>query len=661
MVRTLGRWVGSLTALTCGAVLVWSAGAQAIYLDPDQNITLRARIYSQMGIRAENSDDADAPVARRDTVPTAKVGQIIQHRNFYNPELDAKLTPYVSWMKGSAFDWLAPDDLRFRVAAWGFYDGIYDYGTSQFGRVARDINSNFGNYSRGVCSQGPDAGKVCSSNAECASPGKCKPAGAWFMEGPTLNIPADGFVDSVDQLLPGAELKNPREIYAQQRRINELYVGYTKGPLFLRLGKQAISWGESDTIALLDQTNPFDVTLGAPGLFQDIDEARLPLWTARASLNLFDTLGPLSSGFVEAYWVPGDLDVNTGILPILTASPYSPRGRNPQFSSGFPDETFQFILFDHIPKKNFESSRYGFRFQTVLNRAYTLQAWIYTHYPQAPVPRHASPVVVRPGTQGARTIQPLCGPFSQQGCSPIFLVETVHDLTTVYGLAATFFLEPLDGIVRINGQYFENEPGFIPQLNLNIRCLRQSDANDPNKGPCTAEDVRRDSSLPPAGPVTDPGSVPKADIIRWELGFDRFFFFRPLNPTNSFILSASQVGQWNMDETDRKDFRFGGQRKPGKDILGKDPTPADFVQLKPVEAFGQITLLTDYMHGRLSPQMTWIQNVRGTYAIHPQVTYRWSDSLIFKVDFVHIGGEYQSLGYFRDRDQVSVRATYQLN
>ena len=40
---------------------------------------------------------------------------------------------------------------------------------------------------------------------------------------------------------------------------------YAKGPVFFRVGRQAISWGESDTVAMLDQNNPFDLTLAAPG------------------------------------------------------------------------------------------------------------------------------------------------------------------------------------------------------------------------------------------------------------------------------------------------------------------------------------------------------------------------------------------------------------
>jgi hypothetical protein len=152
-----------------------------------------------------------------------------------------------------------------------------------------------------------------------------------------------------------------------------------------------------------------------------------------------------------------------------------------------------------------------------------------------------------------------------------------------------------------------------------------------------------------------------ADYLRWEIGVDRFFFFRPLNPTNSFVLVVSQVGSYNLDETGRKDFRFGGQRKRLHDIPGQNPVPDDFVQQKKVEAFGQVTIQTDYLHGRLNPRITFIQNVRGTFAFHPSLIYRWSDSLLLSTDAVVIGGEYQSFGFFQDKNQLAFRITYQLN
>ena len=577
-----------------GTVPLAGSTVHAIYLDPDENISVRARIYTQASIRRQNS--------AIDTEPTTKTGQLIQHRNFFNPELDGNLTPYLRWMKGSLLSWLAPDDLRFRAAGWGFYDGIYDYGSSQFNTAQRKINDSF----NPAVPPGPRTG-------------------GWFIESPSINTNATTF----PEMFSGFATKKPRPTYADQARINELYLSYTKGPAFFRIGRQSISWGESDTIALLDQSNPFSVLLAAPGVFQDVDEARIPLWTVRASYSLFNVLGPFSSGFVESYWVPGDIDVDTPVAPLLTASPYSPRGQDPQFANPVFPPSWQFVFVDNVPQKLFENNRWGFRFQTVISRRYTVQAWVYRTFPQNPVP-------VKVGRTDNR-------PININGTN-FFVVALAHRLVTVYGLAATFFLQPLDGIIRINAQLFENEAGFIPEENLNI-CT----------GGC------------PSGrnPLLSPGAIPRLDMLRYEVGFDRFFFIRSLNPSNSFVLSSSIVGSWNLSETSRKDFRFNGILKPPGVVDGmvqpRGAKPTDYVQLKTADAQGQITLQTDYFHGRLSPRLTLIGYTRGTWAIHPTITYRWSDWLLFSLDYVTIGGAYQALGFFRDRDQISFRVTYQLN
>jgi hypothetical protein len=584
--KTLSGWWAVAIVLAIG----FAHTAGAIYLDEDQNINLRSRIYSQASVRVQDS--------RTDTVPSTKAGQVVQHRNFFNPELEAKFTSYTTWMKTSFLSFMAPDDLSMRLAAWGFYDGIYDYGAGQFNTSQKQINATY-----------PDLNPR---------------VGAFYLEGEHVNTSQRG--GTLATIFPGAEVQNPRDIYTTQRRINELYVNYSKGPVFVRIGKQAISWGESDTIALLDQNNPFDITQAAPGLFEDLDESRIPLWTVRTSLTLFDTLGPLSSGFVEAYWVPGEIDNNTGTLPLLTASPYSPRGQDPQSlvrQVAGPFLRAQFVLIDHIPRKSFTSSRYGFRVQTVVNRFFTVSGWFYTAFPSQPPPlSHGLTRVAGSDTQ-------------------LFTTETVHDLITpVFGLANTFFLEPLDSIVRMEAEYFNREPSFIPQINLGVNA---ASAQNPLLvlQNCTGETCR----------------VARASYLRWELGLDRFFFLRALNPTNSFTWVTALVGSWNMDENSIKDYRFAGQRKPG----ATGNSPDDFVQQKKVEAFVQTHLQTDYVHGRLSPGITLIGYARGTYAVNPTIQYRWTDWLLFNLNFIYIGGEYQSLGFFRDRGQISARMTYQLN
>lgn len=575
-------------------MLIVAPPAAAFYIDDAQNWVLRARIYSQFSVRTLDSEG--------DTEPVTKAGQLVQNRNFYNPELDAKLTPYLTPLRGSFLGWIVPDDLSGRLAAWGFYDGVYDYGAAQFATAASQTNKTFDNFT-------------------------AEPRRAWFIEGSAVRcplrvgrnqvcVPARGKrFESVYDVYPGLDVKDARNVYSNRQRINELYLSYSKGPVFVRIGRQAISWGESDTIAILDQNNPFDLTLAAPGVFEDLDEARIPLWTLRTSVNLFSSLGPLSSGFVEAYWVPGDLDTNTGITPILGASPYSPPGQDPQ-SLIPPLIDAQFVLLDRQPSKNIENSRWGVRVQTVVGRDYTVSAWYYTTFPNTPVPQALG---LTSTTQGN-----------------LFTVQTVHKLANVVGLGATFFFEPADGIVRLNAVGFLNEPAFVPQENLSVP------DNDP-------------SSLQP---FTKPGTVPRADFLRWEIGFDRFFFIRALNPSNSFTLISAVVGSWNITESStNQDFGYNGQLKPGTN----GSSPSDYVDLPTVQAFGQFNLQTDYWHGRLTPRLTYIQYVSGTYAVIPAVTYRWRDWLLVGLDVVQVGGAFQGLGFFRDRGQVSARVTYQLN
>jgi hypothetical protein len=623
MLRTRRPWLWWVAG---GALFLNAIAAHAIYLDEDQNVTLRARIYSQGAIRIEPSSV--------DTEPVTFAGQLIQHRNFANPELDAKLTSYMNWMKGGWLNWMAPDDLRFRIAAWAFYDGIYDYGSEQFRRNADILNSSF------------NAGVPPEPSGNIRQ-------GGWFIRGSKVDLsnarPGPGNAARFGDVFRDFDLSDPRSIYGHQARANELYLSYSKGPLFVRFGRQSISWGESDTIALLDQTNPFDLTLGAPGFFEDIDESRIPLYTLRTSYNLFDVLGPFSSGFIENFWVPGNIDATTAITPILTVSPYSPRGVDPQLQGGsnigqrvFPP-TMQFVFFDHTLEEKFSSSRWGFRFQTVINRFLTAQAWVYRTFPSSPVP-------MKLGLPG------LTPPPITINNQPFYIIALEHKPVMVYGLAGTFFLEWLDGIVRLNAQFFEHEAGFIPRRNLLITDINENQ-------PCTSCNFNR---------LTAAGNIPYADIMRYEVGFDRFFFLRTLNPTNSFLVSASAVGSYNASTTNTATtrFRFNGQLKPSRfqtNAAGMTVPRArglfvdDYVNAEPLDAQFQTTFQTDYMHGRLTPRLTLIQFVRGTFAVHPTLTYRWNDWLLFQGDYQHIDGAYQSLGFFRDRDQVSFRVTYQLN
>src|SRR5262249_30668182 len=106
------------------------------FLDNTRNFDVRLRAYSQLGIMASNAGE-DQPTRY-------SFGDLAQHRNFYNPEFDARLTDYLKHMDDvPGLSFLPPDDFKFRFAWWGFYDGIYDYMNSEWNDARKAYKARF--------------------------------------------------------------------------------------------------------------------------------------------------------------------------------------------------------------------------------------------------------------------------------------------------------------------------------------------------------------------------------------------------------------------------------------------------------------------------------------------------------------------------------------
>jgi len=576
---TAGRRLITATGVALLALLVVAPRpARAMYLDDDKNFSLRLRAYTQLTLATEDSQ-------KFVTSPEKFAGQMMQNRTFANPEFDAKFT---SFLPGN---WL--DDFSGRLALWGFYEGLYDYGPDQYAESAANIKFHRG------------------------------PNGAFQTKG-----------DSREQALAGNALaRNVRDIYAHRWRINEAYINISKGSLFVRIGRQAISWGEADTIGLLDANNPFDTTI-APGIFIDLDESRIPLWTLRATYQLFTRLGPLQSGLIDSYIVPGQIDTTISPLQMQSASPYSA----PPGAPGPGVEVFQ-----RRPGMRFGNSRWGFRFQTVVASDYTTSVWFYKTFP-------TEPVAVNLGV-------------SQDTGRLVNSVES--PLINVAGVATSWYSDFLNAIVRSEVEVFNGQPGFRVDTNITPGLSAACNAPDAVKNSLTC------------------GFYDKINLIRGELGIDRNIFIPLLNPSNSFIWVTSFVFTANPDETKFKDYRASGILKPSALIRqGEGGAPAgsvtagcngqpghcDFVNNSVFEYFFQTHLESNFLHGKLPAGITTVMNSRGALAIWPDVAYRVSDAFILSARYINIHtfgsedhGFAPGLGLFRDRDEVWFRATYQLN
>ncbi len=91
---------------------------------------------------------------------------------------------------------------------------------------------------------------------------------------------------------------NYMEKKVNQLRLFEWYLNITKGPLFIRFGRQNLSWGETDGFRLLDQINPLDNLFG--GSLVSLDERRIPLNMLRAQWS-FGTIGPITDLTLEGF------------------------------------------------------------------------------------------------------------------------------------------------------------------------------------------------------------------------------------------------------------------------------------------------------------------------------------------------------------------------
>jgi hypothetical protein len=675
--RMLGRRVVIVAgALAVAAVLASPTGSWAVYLDDARKFSLRARLYTETSVATEDSQAQTAtPIDR---------GDIKSHRTFFNPELDGDLT--------SSLSFLGLDEVKFRMTLWGFYEGLYGYLDDKWRNTALNFQSRE-SFGRTRTAPYLDANLRRHDTAYLNN----------------RNVPHKVYTYQPDDVL--GDFGSPEHVGIIPFRVNELYVSLAKGPASLRIGRQSISWGESDTIAILDQSNPFDLRRGAPGIFQDIDEARIPLWTVRGQLNLFEQWGPFSSVFLDSYFVPGSIDSTVARTPLPGGlSPYSPPESDPQsvvgdlippsfepalsllFGCGYKNpnpslpcsvgqggDGLLVVQYDRLPSRSMANSRGGLRIEGLINRNYTGSLWWYRTMAQTPVPRFGeldmsnSTARVFNDSIEQTGIPDLGNPARQYSQ---LIVETSHRPVDVFGASLSFYNQLVNGIVRLNAQYHVQEPAFIPSKNLPFQNLIRH-----------PELVQQLGTLGvPVEPGRFDGEVVHADYFRWEMGIDRFFFNRVLNPSNSFVWVSSLVGSWNVTETlGGGDFRYYGQRKatgdpdsPWKSGVNSDvltdpnltPQQAltllatndkDYVDLHEVEWFIQSTLQTDYFHGRMSPRFTAIVNPRGTYVINPNIQFRFSDRVLFDLRYHALMGGFFTTGFFRDRDQVSLRVTFLLN
>ena len=376
----------------------------------------------------------------------------------------------------------------------------------------------------------------------------------------------------------------------------ECYGDISKGPVSFRIGRQNVSWGETDIFRLLDVINPLDNTFG--GIFEDLDDRRIPMWMLRGSYNL-GYLGPLASLTLEGFWVPGNWDVR--VAPIApTGTPYA----NPLPPPPLP-------VFVKTPGKKMSNSRWGARLMGMLFDSVNLSVGHYKSYMDLPSR------VLNVNDTG--------------GLIPDVVAEVYFDDVQVTGGALNWWESHLDVVIRTEVAWFWKESVFIPEENTPLV---------PAPPPLPLLGI---PSLPAQGHKTE------RDILRWMIGLDKNVWLRKLNKTQTFMVSMQYFGQW-----------ISGYEDKIKQQVPIYPDDLNYAGLREVE--GTVTFLTrtSYMSGQLNPQIVVAYDVRGAWMFQPQIGYLW-EPFRFLVQYSGIYGSFTNFGFYRDRDQISFVISYLLN
>ena len=204
---------------------------------------------------------------------TYYAGNLVQHRNFltlewrHNLNRVSRAFPTV----GEAFRFLNIDAFDYYLNMRTEYDGVFDYGPMKIRRILRGERRHVPYF----------------DDRNTPTPFD----GSYFTPGGGPNFPAN--------TLSLSNRRWAREQRGANVRLFEWYFNLTKGPLFIRLGRQNLSWGEADAFRLLDQINPLDNTYG--GFLIELDERRIPLNMLRAQWS-FGTVGPIGDLTLEGFY-----------------------------------------------------------------------------------------------------------------------------------------------------------------------------------------------------------------------------------------------------------------------------------------------------------------------------------------------------------------------
>ncbi len=536
------RRVGAaLRIATLFVATIGTTEGSARFIDPDETIQLVGRFYSQAALRTVDSSGF--------TFPRTPAGHLVQHRNLAELEWSHDLDRRLEWRPA----WLS--DVAYRLRFKGVYEGVYDYGPSEY-----------------------------SDQVEVNPPSPFDPTAP----------PESRTIDRTRIL---------RKSLGRQYELWNAYAQASVGPLFLRVGRQDLSWGETDGFRLLDMIEPLDNRFGFP-LVEDLDDRRIPLWMTRATLALPWRSAAVSDLTLDGYFVPGPIEDQE--------APLAPRGS--PFAAPAAPSFFERIV--TRPGEKWRDSRGGARLIGVLFGDTTVSLAHYVTWNDAPATRV---VVSRVDDVGGR-------PIARPGLEFVFYQQQVSGATLTKHLKP-----PLDTVLRTELAMFWNERVFDPARA----------GSGPPAFPELISSAIADKVA--GGRGTSRGRFTDRDVLRWVVGLDKTFWVRSLNANNTFFVSSQIFHTHIFDHVDS--IRNGIT----------DPASRQFVARKADEWTWTLLANTLYWRGRIQPGVFASYDPRGVFAVVPSLTFLVGTHVRVTAKYAYIDGSFANLGFFRDRDEALLR------
>jgi hypothetical protein len=610
-VRLLGGAPGALTLL----LLLRPPAADAIQLDDRGEIRLGLRTYSAVRVGTEREGGPKNPLS----FPISPAGHVRQNRFFLSIKLDHDIKRLATSGTGlaRAFGWLKPSALRYSLQYRGEWEGLYDYGPDEFSHpwhIAKQRRLD------------------------------------------VPNSPAFGLTPVINDRFINWRTAHLRNNARSKQRLFTAYLDVERGPVFLRIGRQILAWGETDVFRLLDNINPLDNGFG--GFLIPLDERRIPLDMIRANYH-FGSIGPLADAFLEGFAAQGNVTATSPGIP--PGSPWEPGGL------GSPNPILRVVA----EKPDFADIRGGFRFVFTTHDVTATLAHYWTYLDIPGVDFRIPPGLVSQTNQ-------------------IYTVQRVPR-TPITGASVTFPVPRWYSIVRSELAYIYNQPTNRQGKGASANAAFAQGTPQFNR-------LRaHNNTVGGLDPFVYPGflwaqrpyqiraDTLKLDTLNFVLGLDVNRYIRWLNKQQTFFFTTQffynhffdspgdlvlPVPAYNQAVAKSLPL-IGLQTNPdGSPIPGVSCRTKSgqaracnlrprLIHVKDDNFLQTLLITTTYRGGRVIPALGMFYDWQGTWLFQPGVTYI-RDPFRFVFDYTAVIGAIGSgqIAALRDRDNVRFQVEF---